>query len=61
MMLKAKDSMRTYLKGPIGSPLVEFSNQKFLSEDTGDGDGSAVFSSFSLTTHGIHLFFEDFL
>lgn len=51
MMLRAKESMRTYLKGPTSGPLVEFSDRQHLSEDTGDGDGLAVFSALSLSTH----------
>jgi hypothetical protein len=56
-MVSAKGSMRTYFKGPIDNPLAEFSNEKFHSDDTGDGDGLAVFSTFSVPTHGIYLAF----
>lgn len=49
-MLKAKGRMRAYLRRPSGS-LVEFSDRQHLSEDTGDGDGLAVFSALSVSTH----------
>lgn len=49
-MLKAKGRMRAYLRRPSGN-LVEFSDQRHLSEDTGDGDGLPVFSALSVSTH----------
>lgn len=50
-MQKAKGAMRTYLKGPVTGPFVEFTDQQHLDSDAGDGDGLAVFSALSVYTH----------
>lgn len=50
-MLNAKGRMRAYLKGPSSGNLVEFSDQRHFIEDAGDGDGLAVFSVLSVSTH----------
>ncbi|KAH7315431.1 hypothetical protein KP509_21G049200 [Ceratopteris richardii] len=50
-MRKAKETMRTYLKGPVTGHLVEFSDERCLDSDAGDGDGIAVFSTLSVDSH----------
>ncbi|GLJ48595.1 hypothetical protein SUGI_1025210 [Cryptomeria japonica] len=47
-MFNASKSMRTYVKGSAGSPLVEFCNDFGLDGDNGDGGGLAIFSSLSI-------------
>eukprot|EP00249_Psilotum_nudum_P016436 c25822_g1_i4 orf=586-1416(+) len=50
VMVKTKASMRTYVRGSAGGPLIEFSNEQSILGDTGDGGGIAVFATFSLST-----------
>ena len=45
-MSNASKSMRTYVKGSAGSPLVEFCNEFGLDGDNGDGGGLAIFFIF---------------
>eukprot|EP01018_Ginkgo_biloba_P036079 Gb_12758 [translate_table: standard] len=47
-MVNTSKSMRTYVKGSVGSPLVEFCSDSGIDGDTGDGGGIAVFSSLSV-------------
>ncbi|XP_078164185.1 uncharacterized protein LOC144559112 isoform X1 [Carex rostrata] len=47
-MVKASKSMRCFLKGSTGSPIVQFCNQPEVINDSGDGGGIPVFSSFSV-------------
>ncbi|KAJ7555739.1 hypothetical protein O6H91_05G052700 [Diphasiastrum complanatum] len=47
-MTEASKSMRTYVKGPINRPLVEFSSDQKLDGDFGDGGGAVIFSTLSL-------------
>lgn len=44
--------MRCFLKGPIASPLAQFSDIPEHENDPGDGGGIPVFSSFSITYFG---------
>ncbi|CAN6477149.1 unnamed protein product [Victoria cruziana] len=48
-MLDASRSMRCFLKGPAGSPIVQFSLQQQLGHDPGDGDGIPVFSFLAIS------------
>ncbi|KAH9300461.1 hypothetical protein KI387_012044, partial [Taxus chinensis] len=47
-MSNASKSMRTYVKGSAGNPLVEFCNNFGLDGDYGDGGGIAIFSTLSV-------------
>ncbi|XP_078430209.1 uncharacterized protein LOC144702161 isoform X2 [Wolffia australiana] len=47
--VKARGSMRCYMKGPSSSPLIKFSQLSQDSDDPGDGAGVAVFISWPLT------------
>ncbi|CAD5179585.1 unnamed protein product [Musa acuminata subsp. malaccensis] len=48
-LVKSARSMRCFLKGPIASPLAQFSDIPEHENDPGDGGGIPVFSSFSIT------------
>ncbi|XP_009406317.3 uncharacterized protein LOC103989239 [Musa acuminata AAA Group] len=48
-LVKSARSMRCFLKGPIASPLAQFSDIPEHENDPGDGRGIPVFSSFSIT------------
>ena len=48
--------MRCYLKGPSGSPLVQFSSSSEDTNDTGDGGGIQVFAFMSVALFGISFF-----
>ncbi|KAI9157101.1 hypothetical protein LWI28_016975 [Acer negundo] len=47
-MVITSRSMRCYLKGPSGSPLVQFSSSSEDTNDTGDGGGIQVFAFMSV-------------
>ncbi|TXG49296.1 hypothetical protein EZV62_025171 [Acer yangbiense] len=47
-MVSTSRSMRCYLKGPSGSPLVQFSSSSEDTNDTGDGGGIQVFAFMSV-------------
>ncbi|XP_077223173.1 uncharacterized protein LOC143856782 [Tasmannia lanceolata] len=47
-MISTSGSMRCFLKGAAGSPLVQFCSHPGDSKDTGDGGGVPVFSSLSI-------------
>lgn len=47
--------MRSFLKGPSSSPLVQFSSYSEDTNDTGDGGGTPVFALLSITVYGISL------
>ncbi|XP_031489047.1 uncharacterized protein LOC116256728 [Nymphaea colorata] len=49
LMLDASRSMRCFLKGPAGTPIVQFSFQQEHGHDTGDGDGIPVFSFLAIS------------
>lgn len=51
-MAKASKSMRCFLKGSAGSPIVQFCDRPEVMNDTGDGGGVPVFSSFSVSNFG---------
>ncbi|RZR89679.1 hypothetical protein BHM03_00017439 [Ensete ventricosum] len=48
-LVRSARSMRCFLKGPIASPLAQFSDIPEHENDPGDGGGIPVFSSFSIT------------
>ncbi|KAF3790531.1 hypothetical protein EJ110_NYTH16265 [Nymphaea thermarum] len=48
-MLDASRSMRCFLKGPAGTPIVQFSFQQEHGHDPGDGDGIPVFSFLAIS------------
>lgn len=47
--VKASCSMRCYLKGSDSSPIIQYSSHQEDPNDSGDGGGIPVFSSFSIT------------
>lgn len=52
-MVNASKSMRTFLKGPSNSALVQFSSISGDQNDSGDGDGIPVFAFWSISSHGL--------
>ncbi|KAJ3702779.1 hypothetical protein LUZ61_006484 [Rhynchospora tenuis] len=48
-MVKASKSMRVFLKASTGSPIVQFCDQPEVMNDSGDGGGVPIFSSFSVS------------
>lgn len=50
-MVNDSQSMRCYMKGPSGSPLIQFSSHSESKNDLGDGGGIPVFTFWSLSTH----------
>lgn len=52
-MVNASKSMRTFLKGPSNSALVQFSSFSGDQNDSGDGDGIPVFAFWSISSHGL--------
>ncbi|KAK2974595.1 hypothetical protein RJ640_003270, partial [Escallonia rubra] len=49
-------SMRCYLKGMTGSPLVQFSSCSENNNDSGDGGGIPVFTFWSVSVYGMFSF-----
>ncbi|XP_030938231.1 uncharacterized protein LOC115963388 isoform X2 [Quercus lobata] len=50
-MVNASKSMRTFLKGPSNSALVQFSSFSGDQNDSGDGGGIPVFAFWSISSH----------
>ncbi|XP_044484006.1 uncharacterized protein LOC123209958 isoform X2 [Mangifera indica] len=50
-MISTSRSMRSFLKGPSSSPLVQFSSYSEDTNDTGDGGGTPVFALLSITVY----------
>eukprot|EP00252_Welwitschia_mirabilis_P007733 TRINITY_DN1939_c0_g2_i1.p1 TRINITY_DN1939_c0_g2~~TRINITY_DN1939_c0_g2_i1.p1 ORF type:complete len:283 (-),score=54.89 TRINITY_DN1939_c0_g2_i1:319-1167(-) len=47
-IFNASKSMRTYVKGSINSPILEFCSYPNIENDFGDGGGTAIYSSLPL-------------
>ena len=55
-MVNTSRSMRSFLKGPSNSALVQFSSFSGDQNDAGDGGGIPVFTFWSISSHGMLLF-----
>ncbi|KAI3882383.1 hypothetical protein MKX03_010935 [Papaver bracteatum] len=48
-MISVSNSMRSFVKGPTGSPLIRYSSYNKEDNDNGDGGGVPVFKFFSIS------------
>jgi hypothetical protein len=60
-MAKVSKSMRCYLKGSAESPILQFCDRPEVMNDSGDGGGVPVFSSFSVSDFGNSSYCRTFL